>query len=112
MARFGVELLRGLLLYAVLVVVGEIIHAFGVLSVALRLWGVRVGAFWRHVADAPLLAFSTASSNATLPVSLEVAERNLGVIFDVSAPGNNIVSADPVLDLTTTVVRRLQGGGQ
>jgi len=40
------------------------------------------------------------------------AERNLGVIFDVSAPGNNIVSADPVLDLTTTVVRRLQGGGQ
>jgi Skp family chaperone for outer membrane proteins len=37
------------------------------------------------------------------------AERNLSLIFDVSAPGNNIVSADPVLDLTGTVVRRLQG---
>jgi Skp family chaperone for outer membrane proteins len=40
------------------------------------------------------------------------AERNLSVIFDVSSPGNNIVSADPVLDLTTTVVRRLTNTGQ
>ena len=40
------------------------------------------------------------------------AERALSLIFDVSAPGNNIVSADPVLDLTTTVVRRLTGGAQ
>ena len=40
------------------------------------------------------------------------AERNLIVIFDVSAPGNNIVSADPVIDLTTTVVRRLTNAGQ
>jgi Skp family chaperone for outer membrane proteins len=40
------------------------------------------------------------------------AERNLTVIFDVSAPGNNIVSADPVIDLTTTVVRRLTSAGQ
>jgi outer membrane protein len=35
------------------------------------------------------------------------AERNLLVIFDVSSPGNTIISADPVIDLTTTVVRRL-----
>ncbi|MBE0592146.1 MAG: OmpH family outer membrane protein [Gemmatimonadales bacterium] len=40
------------------------------------------------------------------------AERNLTLVFDVSAPGNNIVSADPVIDLTTTVVRRLNPGGQ
>ena len=40
------------------------------------------------------------------------AERNLTLVFDVSAPGNNIVSADPVIDLTTTVVRRLNSGGQ
>jgi Skp family chaperone for outer membrane proteins len=40
------------------------------------------------------------------------AERNLAVVFDVAAPGNNIVSADPVLDLTTTVVRRLTGSPQ
>jgi Skp family chaperone for outer membrane proteins len=40
------------------------------------------------------------------------AERGLGLIFDVSAPGNNVVSADPVLDLTSTVVRRLTGGSE
>ena len=79
LTRFGAELLRGLLVYAALVVAAEAIHAFGVLSIALRLGRVRVRAFWRQIAEAPLLAFATASSNATLPVSLEVAEKKLGV---------------------------------
>jgi Na+/H+-dicarboxylate symporter len=83
MARFGVELLRGLLLYSILIIVGELVHGFGVLMLALRLAGVNVRAFWKHVADGPLMAFSTASSNAALPVSLEVAERNLGVSKEV-----------------------------
>lgn len=38
------------------------------------------------------------------------AERNLLFIFDVGAPGNNIVAADRALDLTAVVVQRLQGG--
>ena len=37
------------------------------------------------------------------------AERNLMFIFDVGAPGNNIVAADRALDLTAVVVQRLQG---
>jgi outer membrane protein len=37
------------------------------------------------------------------------AERNLLFIFDVGAPGNNIVAADRTLDLTAVVVQRLQG---
>jgi outer membrane protein len=40
------------------------------------------------------------------------AERNLSMLFDVAAPGNNIVSADPTLDLTTVVIQRLNAGGQ
>jgi outer membrane protein len=36
------------------------------------------------------------------------AERNLLFIFDVGAPGNNIVAADRALDLTAVVVQRLQ----
>ena len=36
------------------------------------------------------------------------AERNLLFIFDVGAPGNNIVAADRTLDLTAIVVQRLQ----
>jgi outer membrane protein len=37
------------------------------------------------------------------------AERNLLFIFDVGAPGNNVVAADRALDLTALVVQRLQG---
>jgi Na+/H+-dicarboxylate symporter len=85
LARFGLELLQALLFYSVLVIVGEALHAFGVLTIALRAGGVGVMAFWRHIADGPLLAFSTASSNAALPVSLEVAERNLGVSEEVAS---------------------------
>jgi Na+/H+-dicarboxylate symporter len=85
LARFGMELLQALLLYSILIIVGEALHGFGVLMVALRVAGVGVRGFWRMVADGPLVAFSTASSNAALPVSLEVAEKNLGVSNEVAS---------------------------
>jgi outer membrane protein len=37
------------------------------------------------------------------------AERNLSFVFDVGAPGNNIVAADRQLDLTALVIQRLRG---
>ncbi len=40
------------------------------------------------------------------------AERNLSFIFDVGAPGNNVVAADKALDLTAIVVQRLQGASK
>lgn len=40
------------------------------------------------------------------------AERNIAMIFDASAPNNSIISADPTLDLTPVVVRRLTSAGQ
>jgi Na+/H+-dicarboxylate symporter len=85
LTRFGVELLRGLLVYSLLIIAGELFHGLVILMLVLRTAGIRVRAFWRHVAPAPLLAFSTASSNAALPVSLEVAERDLGVSNQVAS---------------------------
>ncbi len=38
------------------------------------------------------------------------AERNIAVVFDVSQANSGIVAADRTLDLTATVVQRLQGG--
>ncbi|HEX9727648.1 MAG TPA: OmpH family outer membrane protein [Gemmatimonadales bacterium] len=35
------------------------------------------------------------------------AERNLSFIFDVGAPGNNVITADRRLDLTAVVIQRL-----
>lgn len=40
------------------------------------------------------------------------AERNLWLIFDVSNPGNQIVSADPTLDLTQIVISRIRSAAQ
>jgi Skp family chaperone for outer membrane proteins len=41
------------------------------------------------------------------------AERGISLVFDVSAPGSNIISADPALDITPAIVQRLTGpGGQ
>ena len=40
------------------------------------------------------------------------AERNIGIVFDVAAPGGGIVAADPSLDLTAVVVQRLKASQQ
>jgi outer membrane protein len=40
------------------------------------------------------------------------AERNISVIFDVSAQGSNIIAADKALDLTPSVLQRLKSPGE
>lgn len=77
---FGWDLVIRLGAY-VLVVVGALaIHMFVVYSLALRFLGnyspVR---FFRGTQEAMLMAFSTASSNATLPTSLRIADTELGL---------------------------------
>ncbi len=74
--REGLEVFRELWGYVLTVVLGLLIHA----GVTLPLLGWGVGRYnpWRYflqVREALFLAFSTASSAATLPVSLEVAQR-------------------------------------
>jgi Na+/H+-dicarboxylate symporter len=79
-ASFGAELVGSLLLFCLTVIVGELVFGFGVLGVAIAVL-VRTSpvAYFRKIARASLVAFSTSSSNAALPVSLEVAETELGV---------------------------------
>ncbi|HEX7051589.1 MAG TPA: dicarboxylate/amino acid:cation symporter [Longimicrobiales bacterium] len=85
-ARFGLDLLRSLLIYAVTVVIGLALHMFGVYSslvrIAARLSPIE---FFRRIAHVPLVAFSTSSSNATLPVTMETAEEKLGISKEVSS---------------------------
>jgi Na+/H+-dicarboxylate symporter len=84
-ARFGVDLLRHLVVYCLVVVAGLSLHVV-VLAVAVRwLARMKVVDFVRGAAKALLVAFSTSSSSATLPVSIEVATRNLGVPAEVAA---------------------------
>jgi Na+/H+-dicarboxylate symporter len=56
------------------------LHALVVYPILLRsLSGLKPITFFRKMRDPVALAFSTASSNATLPVTLENAEQRLGV---------------------------------
>jgi len=74
--RSGVDLLRSLAAYAVIVVAALAVHVVFVIAPLLRI-GARIGIarFARDTGDAMMLAFSTASSSVTLPVSLGAAAR-------------------------------------
>jgi Na+/H+-dicarboxylate symporter len=75
---FGTGIFATLLLYVVTVVAGLLLQQFGVYSLALWLFARRAPlAFFRACREVYLYAFSTASSNATLPLSLDVAEQKL-----------------------------------
>lgn len=77
-SRFGWDLLQQLALYVGVVLGGLAIHCAVTLSLLLRLAaGVAPLRFWSRIREVIVTAFSTSSSNATLPTSLVVAERNL-----------------------------------
>jgi len=74
----GFDGFRAVLFYVVTVVIGLALQQFVVYSVMLRLGARRSpAAFFRDCREVLVYAFSTASSNATLPLSLRVAETKL-----------------------------------
>lgn len=79
-ARFGLEILRSLAWYVATVILGLALHQFGVYSLVVRfLIGMSPRVFFSRIREVMLTAFSTSSSNATLPVSMRVAEAELGI---------------------------------
>ena len=77
-ALFGWDLLLRLAGYVGVVVLALAIHFIVVYSLALRYaGGWSPIAFFRGSQEAIVMAFSTASSNATLPTAIKVAEENL-----------------------------------
>src|SRR5688572_26638186 len=85
-ARFGFGFLISLGWYVLTVLAGLAIHTFIVYPIALKL-AARVSPveFFRRVRTVMLTAFSTSSSNATLPTALRVSELNLGVPREIGA---------------------------
>jgi DAACS family dicarboxylate/amino acid:cation (Na+ or H+) symporter len=77
---FGTGIVASLLFYVITVVAGLLVQQFGVYSALLWTVARRAPAeFFRKCREVYLYAFSTASSNATLPLSLDVAENKLGL---------------------------------
>ncbi len=82
---FGWDLLLRLGAFVLVVVGALVIHMVVVYSLALKLiGGYSPAKFFRGSQEAMLMAFSTASSNATLPTALRVADESLGLPRKVS----------------------------
>ncbi len=72
--------------YALTVVLGLITVAFGFYPLLLKLLTKKNPVdFFKGISPAQLLAFSTSSSAATLPVTMECCEKNLKISHEVSS---------------------------
>ncbi len=85
-AEMGIDILVPLLQYGLVVVGALVAHLaithFSFISFYLRLNPFK---FLRAIKEALLLGFSTSSSSATLPISMNVTQKNLGVSNEVSS---------------------------
>jgi len=85
-AVFGLDLLRSLGWFVATVLLGLGLHFFGVYS--LSVWflsKISPIEFFRRVWTVIVTAFSTSSSNATLPTALRVSHENLGVPKEINS---------------------------
>lgn len=79
-ARFGLEIIKSLSQYVLVVVAGLAIHQFVVYSILVKsLARLSPKLFFSRIGEVMITAFSTSSSNATLPTTMRVSEEKLGI---------------------------------
>jgi DAACS family dicarboxylate/amino acid:cation (Na+ or H+) symporter len=84
-SRFGFDLLVALSWFVFTVLSGLALHMFGVYSISVAMLSrISPVEFFRRIRTAMLTAFSTSSSNATLPTAMRVSEENLGVPREIN----------------------------
>ncbi|WP_375267685.1 dicarboxylate/amino acid:cation symporter [Phenylobacterium sp.] len=98
MGTAGLEVFVHIFLLAAALVVGCAVQVLLIHGGMLRLLAkLPIWPFFRDIPDAVMVAFSTSSSAATLPVAMRVAEKNLGVSHTVAStalPIGTTVSMD------------------
>src|SRR5690606_28977472 len=81
-----VQIFKGLAVYSLVVILGLVFMAFMLYPLLIKLiTKIGYAEFFRKIAPAQFLAFSTSSSAATLPVTIECVEENIGVSRNVSS---------------------------
>lgn len=82
----GFDVIKPLFSYFIVVVAALMIHAFINYPLLLKiLSGLNPWTFLKNMRSVQIFAFSTASSNATIPVNVENAEKRLGVDNSVAS---------------------------
>jgi len=85
-AELGFDLVKSLLTYVLVLTTVLLVHGFGVLPGLLKLLsGLSPFVFLTKIQAAQLFAFSTASSGATIPVTLQSVESRMGVNGSVAS---------------------------
>lgn len=85
-ARFGFELLGSLGWYVGTVLLGLSLQMFGVYSLSVALLSrMNPIDFFKRIETVIVTAFSTSSSNATLPTALRISEEKLGVPKEINS---------------------------
>ena len=85
-AQFGLDLLQSLAWFVITVLLGLSLHFFGIYSLSIYfLSRINPIDFFRRVRTVIVTAFSTSSSNATLPTALRVSHENLGVPKEINS---------------------------
>jgi Na+/H+-dicarboxylate symporter len=83
---YGTEIIATLLVYFSTTILALTVHVFLFNSAIIKFFtNLKVSEFWRGIYPALLVAFSTSSSSATLPVSIECAEDNLKVKPEIAS---------------------------
>ncbi|HDP99242.1 MAG TPA: dicarboxylate/amino acid:cation symporter [bacterium] len=84
--EFGLGILGPLAKYSIIVVVGLFLHVIVIYSIMLKIFTkVKIVDFFKGIRPAQLIAFSSSSSSATLPVTMECVEENIGVSSEISS---------------------------
>jgi len=80
------ELLTALLIYSFTVIIGLVFLAYILYPSVLRVFTkMKYGTFFKGITPAQLVAFSTSSSAATLPVTMKQCEEELGVSKEITS---------------------------
>ncbi|MEG8990501.1 dicarboxylate/amino acid:cation symporter [Ignavibacteria bacterium 4148-Me] len=85
-SEFGFDILQTLIWYSLTVLIGLLIHGFGVYSLILKSFSkINLKEFFKSMKRVQIVAFTTSSSAATLPVNIEVCQNNLRISKSITS---------------------------
>lgn len=85
-SEFGFDILQTLIWYSITVLLGLVIHAFGIYSIILKSFSkISIKDFYKNIKRVQIVAFTTSSSAATLPVNMEVCQDNLKISKSITS---------------------------
>jgi Na+/H+-dicarboxylate symporter len=81
----AIDLFKALGLYSLSVLIGLSIMIYGVYGIIIIISGKKYFQFYKKILPVQMVAFSTSSSSATLPFTMDACEKDLGISNEVAS---------------------------